>query len=136
MERDAITFAVKNQRAETVGANLVFWLKHFAAVGLHNAHRLVQATLAVEVEQWTVSGGFGFVRVRGNQASADGTFLMRQHSEMHPRELLLLDGSSQHCGIKPNGPVQISNWHIEPDDLVRIGLLVFSGHKLFDFSRN
>jgi len=32
MERDAITFAVKNQRAETVGANLVFWLKHFAAV--------------------------------------------------------------------------------------------------------
>ena len=45
MQGDAVAFAVEDDGAEAVGADLVFGLEHFAAVVLHGFEGLVEAAV-------------------------------------------------------------------------------------------
>lgn len=82
-------------------------LENFPAVTFDGGDSLIQAPLAIEIEQRAMSRGFDFFTVRRNKAAADGPLFMRQHRKVNPGELLFLHGGSEDSGIETDGALEI-----------------------------
>jgi hypothetical protein len=119
MKRNAVSFAVENDGSKAVRADLVSGLKNFAAVGLDGRDGLVQASLAIEVEQHAFSRRRIRVAFHRREASGGVALLaMGQDGKPETGEFLLLRWRPEDGPVKANRPVQILDRHVEPDDLI------------------
>src|SRR5580658_4789 len=97
MQRDAVSLAVQNDHAKTIGADLVPGLQYLAAVGFDCCSRLVQASLAVEIDERAVRR---WLRLPACKQAASHPVLVGKSREFHSRHRLFLDRFAQHGAVK------------------------------------
>src|SRR5437867_1145825 len=120
MERDAVSFAIKHDRAEAEWCDRMSGRKHFAAVFLDRIEGLVETAMRIEVNQRSTFRRSG-VDVE-YEAATDGTLGMRQHSHRRARSgLLLLQFCSQDSGVEAHCAIEIANGDVEPHHLMPHG---------------
>ena len=95
MQRDTIAFTVEDNGAQTVRANRVARLEHFAPVGSHRRGRVVQAPLATQVNKQAVVGGLDVIVIGPrDQTTAYSAWFMRQYGKGHSGVLLFVHRSA------------------------------------------
>src|SRR5580658_10732042 len=97
MQSNAVPLAVQDNRTKAVGADLVFGFQYLSAIGFDRGHRLVQSSLAVEIDERSVRRRLHFL---SNKQATAHSILMRKGREFHPRHGLLLDFLAQNRVVK------------------------------------
>src|SRR6267143_6631798 len=108
MERDAVSFAIKHDGAETEWRDRMSGRKHFAAVFLDRVDSLVETAIRIEVNQRSTFRRPGvYVQY---EAATDRTLGLRQHGQRRARSgLFLLQLRCQDSGEEAQCTIEIAN---------------------------
>lgn len=115
MQRDAVAFAVEDERPAPVGGDRMGRGQHRPAVLRDCRLRFVESTVAIEIDQEPVIAGP--VVVGDYQTSASGLAFKRQDAEHKLRGFVLVDFTTEDGGVEPDRTVEIDAGNVEPDDL-------------------
>src|SRR5689334_15221428 len=116
MERDAIAFAVDDDRAKPEGADRVLRFDDAAAVRRDCADRLLKPAAGVQIDHNSVFGGF-FSLAR-QQAAPDLAVVVRQNTDRHTGKIMSFHFATENGGIKPYRAFQILHRDITPYNLI------------------
>jgi hypothetical protein len=116
MKSDAIALGVQHDRPKTMWTNGVLGLKNLSATGRNRGDSLIQPSLTIQIQQWSM---FGWpVILRTMKTTTDILITSGQKADRHARVFLFHDRSAQDRGIKADGSLQINYWDIDPHKLV------------------
>ena len=114
MQGDLVAFGVEDDGLKTVGADGVFFLHEFAALGLGGLDGGVEPSADIEVNQRAVLGWFVFAA--HTEAGRDAVARVRQEAEFATMGGFLGHVGREHSGLKFDGAVEFEHRDVQPDE--------------------